>query len=104
MTLFNFNLPLDLPLELAIDAVSDYSPHPKVHFILTHVGDNDVFRLDPLEIREAELLKKVFQGFSFVLDQACFLVHVGSSHPTKFSQSLSDSHRPQQELFSGKQL
>lgn len=36
MTLFNFNLPLDLPLELAIDAVSDYSPHSKVHFILTH--------------------------------------------------------------------
>jgi len=31
MTLCNFNLPLDLPLELAIDAVSDYSPHPKVH-------------------------------------------------------------------------
>jgi hypothetical protein len=28
MTLFNFNLPLDLPLELAIDAVSDYSPTP----------------------------------------------------------------------------
>lgn len=55
-------------------------PHP--------VGDNDVFRLDPLEIREAELLKKIFQGFSFVLYQACFLVHVGSSHPTKFSQSL----------------
>ncbi|RPJ14961.1 MAG: hypothetical protein EHM37_04825 [Deltaproteobacteria bacterium] len=28
MTLCNFNLPLDLPLELAIDAVSDYSPTP----------------------------------------------------------------------------
>jgi hypothetical protein len=28
MTLFNFNFPPDLPLELAIDAVSDYSPTP----------------------------------------------------------------------------
>jgi len=28
MTLFNFNLPLNLPLEPAVDAVSDYSPAP----------------------------------------------------------------------------
>jgi hypothetical protein len=28
MTHCNFNLPLGLPLELAIDAVSDYSPTP----------------------------------------------------------------------------
>ena len=28
MTLFNFNLPLGLPLEPAVDAVSDYSPTP----------------------------------------------------------------------------
>jgi len=28
MTLFNFNLPIGIPLETAIDVVSDYSPTP----------------------------------------------------------------------------
>ncbi len=48
MTLCNFNLPLDLPLELAIDAVSDYSPTPAPFASKQPVADPGRAALDVL--------------------------------------------------------